>query len=71
MLKVYTYRTDHGAGDCEFSLMLDDENMPICFDTIYDWAMAHLKPIHRHLSWKLVSEELADEKNIELNEKNG
>jgi len=54
MLKKYIYRTDHGVGETEFGLILDEDHMPICFDTLHDWVMAHLKPIHRNLAWKLV-----------------
>lgn len=66
MLKVYTYRTDHGAGDCEFSLMLDEDHMPSCFNNFHDWVMAHLKPIHRNLTWKLISEELVNKSEIDF-----
>ena len=66
MLKKYIYRTDHGAGETEFGLMLDEDHMPICFDTFHDWVMAHLKPIHRNLTWKLVHvEEVPEDEQIQ------
>jgi len=57
MLKIYTYRDDNGAGERQFSLMLDQDRMPICFDTLYDWAMEHLDPIDRNARWVLAYEE--------------
>jgi hypothetical protein len=55
--KIYRFRDDHGTGPHEFSLMLNHERMPICFDTFMDWVYAHIKPEERHCAWKLVSEE--------------
>lgn len=66
MLKKYIYRTDHGAGETEFVLILDEDHMPICFDTVYEWAMEHLKPMHRNLAWRLVHvEEVPKDEQIQ------
>jgi len=48
MIKKYTFRDDHGAGNFEISLALDTDHMPICFDTFMDWVEAHLEPKYRH-----------------------
>lgn len=58
MIKKYTFRDDHGAGNLQISLALDTDHMPICFDTFMDWVEAHLEPKYRHhMAWKLVHEE--------------
>ena len=57
MLTRYEFRSDHGAGNLRLVLMLNTDHMPICFDTIYDWAMSYVEPRLRWVGWKLVSSE--------------
>jgi hypothetical protein len=57
MLKKYTFRDDHGAGNFQISLALDTDQMPICFDTFMDWVEARIDTKYRHISLKLVHEE--------------
>lgn len=62
MLKKYSYRVqkedDVTVG---FSLMLDANNMPEAFNTIDEWAMAHLEEEQRNQNWQLISEEEVDD----------
>lgn len=57
MLKKYTFRDDHGAGNFQISLALDTDHMPICFDTFMDWVFAQIDPKYRNIALKLVHEE--------------
>lgn len=57
MLKKYTFRDDHGAGNFQISLALDTDHMPVCFDTFVGWVEAQIDPKYRHISLKLVHEE--------------
>lgn len=57
MLTKYEFRSDNGAGKLRLVLGLDPDYMPICFDTLFDWAMDYVEPSLRWVGWNLVSSE--------------
>ena len=61
MLTRYVFRDDHGTGSQRLILLLDTDHMPICFETLHDWAMFYVEPHLRGAGWKLVFSEPAPE----------
>jgi hypothetical protein len=57
MLTRYEFKDDHGAGKLQLVVELNADHMPICFDTLFDWAMAYVEPRLHWVRWKLVSSE--------------
>lgn len=57
MLKKYTYRSHHGTGDHVFTIMLDEDHRPVCFDTFYEWVLHHIEYDKVNMAWKMVHEE--------------
>lgn len=59
MITRYEFRSDNGAGNLRLNLELNTDHMPICFETVYDWAMSYIEPRSwkRWVRWKLVSSE--------------